>query len=75
MAREEETVRVYAGNATEAHIIKGLLEDSGITAFLKDEIIGTIAPFYVSPGGVGAVKIIVAKKDVERAKNIIQGQR
>ena len=72
MSNENETIIVFAGNAPEANIIKGLLEDSGIKVFLQDEIIGTIAPFYAAPGGAGAVKIVVAKQDSEKAKNIIQ---
>lgn len=72
MSRENETITVFAGNALEANIIKGLLEDDGMTVFLKDEIIGTIAPFYAAAGGVGAVKIVVAKQDAEKARSVIK---
>ena len=43
-----------------------------ITTFLKDEVMGTVAPWYVGPGGAGAVKVLVSKKDVDRAKPIVQ---
>ena len=33
---------------------------------------GTIAPWQVSPGGVGAVKVIINNIDYERAKLIVE---
>jgi hypothetical protein len=38
---------------------------------LENEFIGTIAP-YVSPGGVGAVKVLVAKSDMDQARSIVE---
>ena len=52
--------------------LKGLLEDVGITTFLKDEMMGSIAPWYVAPGGAGAVKVVIPKRDLDRAKPIVQ---
>ena len=72
MDKEKELVLVYAGNSLEAGLIKGILEDAGIAVFLKDEIVGTIAPFCVTPGGAGAIKVLVLKKDSDRAKTLIQ---
>jgi hypothetical protein len=34
-------------------------------------MMGTIAPWYVAPGGVGAVKVVVTRSDYERSKAII----
>jgi hypothetical protein len=67
----EELVIVHAGNSVEAGFVKSLLEEYGIAARLRDEMMGTIAPWYVAPGGVGAVKVVVARSDYERAKAII----
>lgn len=72
MSEEKEFIVVYAGTLTDAGFLKGLLEDAKITTFLKDEIIGTLAPWYVVPGGAGAVKIVIAKEDLDRAKPIVQ---
>jgi hypothetical protein len=64
-------VIVHAGNSIEAGFVKSLLEEYGIAARVRDEMMGTIAPWYVAPGGVGAVKVVVARSDYERAKAII----
>ena len=72
MEHEEELVVVYSTNSIEAGFLKGLLEDSGITVFLKDEFMGSIAPWYVAPGGAGPVKIVVPRTDLEKAIVIVQ---
>ena len=72
MPEENDLVVVYAGNSIEAGILKGLLEDDGIKVFLKDEFMGSIFPGYVTGGGGGAVKVIIAKSDLDRAKPIVQ---
>lgn len=71
MSLAEELVIVHAGNAIEAGFVKSLLEEYGIAARLRDEMMGTIAPWYVAPGGVGAVKVVVTRSDYERSKAII----
>jgi len=53
-------------------MVKGLLEDSGIKAFLKDGYLGAMAPWYASAGGSGAVKVIVNSHDYEAARLIIE---
>lgn len=66
-----DLVVVHAGNPVEAGFVKSLLEEYGIAARLRDEMMGTIAPWHVAPGGVGAVKVVVARLNYERAKAII----
>jgi hypothetical protein len=34
-------------------------------------MMGAIAPWYIAPGGVGAVKLFIARSDYERARAII----
>jgi hypothetical protein len=79
MKNPDDPVIIYAGNPVEAELVRHELENNDIPAFLKDENIGTIAPWHVAPGGAGAVKVIVAQRDMERAGSIIQqflnGQR
>jgi Putative prokaryotic signal transducing protein len=62
---------VYSGNIVQADILKSVMEGEGIEAFLEDEFIGMIAP-YVSPGGTGAVKVLVAKSQLDRARAIVK---
>ncbi|MDZ7292117.1 MAG: DUF2007 domain-containing protein [candidate division KSB1 bacterium] len=71
MLNPHELVVVHAGSSIEAGFVKSLLEEYGIRARLQDEMMGAIAPWYVTPGGVDAVKVIIARSDYERARAII----
>jgi hypothetical protein len=66
-----DLVIVHSGSAIETGFVKSLLEEHGIKTALRDEMMGVIAPWYVAPGGVGAVKILIARRDYERARAII----
>jgi hypothetical protein len=70
--KANDIMEVFAGSLIEAEIVKSILRDSDILAFLKDENMGTIAPWHVSAGGAGAVKIIINSDDYEKAKLIIE---
>ena len=73
MSNSNDLIIVFTGNMFEAERIKLELENKGISAFLKDELIGgSIAPWHVAPGGAGAVKVVVAEKDRAEALEIIQ---
>ena len=61
---------VYSGNIVQADLLKCLLQSEGIAALLQDEFVGMIAP-YVSPGGAGAVKVLIAESDFDRARTIV----
>ena len=65
-------IEVYSGSFTESSYIKSILEEKGIKVLLKDELMGNIAPWYVAPGGVGAVKVVVPEDEVHRAIAIIR---
>ena len=62
---------VYSGTIVHADLLKCLLEGAGIHAVLEYEYIGMIAP-YVSPGGAGAVKVLVANSDMDQARSIVE---
>jgi len=70
MVHEDFSV-VYSGSIVQADLLKCLLEGEGIQAVLADEFIGMIAP-YVFPGCAGAVKVLVAKDDWDRARAIVE---
>lgn len=65
-------VEIFAGSSLDAEIVNSLLKDSDIESFLRNEHMGTIAPWQVSAGGAGAVKIIINSRDYETAKQIIE---
>ena len=60
--KENDFIEVFAGTPINAAIVRSILEDAGIMTFLKDDIMGTVAPWYVSAGGAGAVKIMFVAK-------------
>jgi Putative prokaryotic signal transducing protein len=70
--RHEDFCVVYSGSIVKADLLKCLLEGEGIQAFLEDEFIGMIAPYLSSGGGAGAVKVLVAKSDMDQALAIVK---
>ncbi len=66
-----DPVVVFAGTIMQAEMLKSLLEDTEIEAFLKDEAMGTIAPWYASSGGIASVKVVVSKDDYEKAMLVV----
>jgi Zn finger protein HypA/HybF involved in hydrogenase expression len=60
-------------NYIEAHIAKGVLEEQDIRCWLKDENTVTIDPILTN--AVGGIKIMVAKVQAERARDILQQLR
>ena len=49
-----ESIEVFAGNIVEVGLVQSLLDKDGIQSWLKDEVMGTLNPWYTSPGGTGA---------------------
>ncbi len=72
MKKGNDIIEIYAGTSIDAAIVKSLLEASGVVAFLKDDSMGTIAPWQVSAGGAGAVKIIINSNDYNIAKSVVE---
>ncbi|MGE5406308.1 MAG: DUF2007-related protein [Methanosarcina sp.] len=66
-----ESVEIYSGTDWQAQMVKNLLENEGINAYIKNEIIGTIAPWYITPGA-GSVSVFISSQDYERAKAIVE---
>lgn len=64
-------VEVFAGLQWEAALVKSLLENAEIQAYLKDEIRGTTMPWQVTPGGINAVKVVVSSDDLELARQVV----
>ena len=60
-------VEIFCGTMWKAEMIKNLLENADIEAFVNDEIMGTLAPFYSTPG-LGSVKVVVSNLDYDKAK-------
>jgi len=70
--KDNDIIEVFSGTSIDAEIVRSLLEDSDIKTFLKDDNMGTIAPWHVSAGGAGAVKVIINGNDYDKANLIIK---
>ncbi|WP_075589670.1 putative signal transducing protein [Labilibacter marinus] len=68
---ETELISVFNGSPIDADIIKEILEDHGIMVQVKNELMGSIAPWHVSPGGIDPTEIVVLESDKENALLLI----
>ena len=71
MTNKNEFVEIFAGEVWQAEMIKEMLEDNGIQAYMENELMGNIAPWIVGPGGTGYVKINISTSDYARSKELI----
>jgi hypothetical protein len=69
--KESRLIEIFAGTAWEAGLIKSLLENAKIQAFLKDEIRGT-SSMVISGSGTGGVKILISDNDYQTAKTVME---
>jgi len=72
MKEGTDLVMVYAGSPVDAEMIKEILEDYGIPVNIKNQLMGTIAPWQVSGGGVSPSEVEVFTKDKEQALLLIE---
>ena len=60
MANEGELVIVLKGDIIEADLVKGLLEQAGIEAFLYNEL----SPSFTGLGSFAPTQVAVARRDL-----------
>ena len=71
MVESKEIIEIYKGNPVNAEIVKDILNDNGIIATLSNQLMGSIAPFYVSGGGIDPVGVEIFARDKEKALALI----
>ncbi len=64
-------VEIFSGTQGEVDFLLSMLEDEEIQTYLKDEYVGTIAP-YISPGGAAPITIVVSSEDEGRAMQVVK---
>lgn len=67
-----KAVALFSGTLWEAELLKSLLENADIEAYLKDEIIGTNFPWHASGGGAAPIKVTVSSLDYEKALAVLE---
>lgn len=68
---EGSPVTVFSGSSWEAGMVKSLLEDAGVEAFLNDENRGVGIPVIVDVGGLGVVRVVVSSNDLGLATLVV----
>ena len=66
-----DLIVVFKGNSVDAEIIKQVLSDNGIMANLKNQLMGSIAPWQVSSGGFDPVEVEILENDKAKALDLI----
>lgn len=69
ITKEDFLIEIYCGIVWQAEMVKNLLENDGIKAFLKNEITGTLNFQW---DGLGSVEVIISNLDYDRAKVIVE---
>ena len=68
---KSEHITVFKGNPIQCEMIKQMLEENGIISNLKNQMMGSIAPWLVSYGGNNPVIVEVIYSDEVRATELI----
>lgn len=68
---DDVPVTVFSGMLWEAELVKAMLLDAEIYAFLSDKIFGGVLPPIYSATDTGQVKVKVSSRDVEQAQEIV----
>jgi len=68
---KHKMVEVYSANSdAEAHVIKGLLESSGITCVLQPQTISSLQNILVP--SMGVVNVLVPAESADEARKLIE---
>jgi hypothetical protein len=71
MNNKNDSVEVFSGDLYQATLVKDLLESKGIEAFIENELMGNIAPWYASSGGITPETVKIFSSDYGVAKELI----
>ena len=73
-AKKEDSnlIAIYSGDPIHAEIVKNRLLNEGILAHLKNQHMGTIAPWQVSAGGFAPIEVLIFERDKERTLLLIK---
>ena len=71
----DELIHIYSGSFLNAQFVANVLDENSIKCMVKDDYQNSIIAGWVSPGSENSVRVFVAKKDVEAAKEVIKNAR
>lgn len=67
----KDIITIFSGSPMDAEIVKEILADNEIIAHVKNQLMGQIAPWQVSAGGVDPVEVEVLIQDQEKAQSLV----
>ncbi len=70
--KDSDLIVIYTGNPIDSEMIKNFLTDQGIAANLRNQLMGTIAPWQISASGFEPVEIEIFARDKEKALRLIK---
>ena len=71
----DELIHIYSGSFLNAQFVANVLDENNIKCMVKDDYQNSIIAGWVSPGSENSVRVFVAKKDIETAKEVIKNAR
>ena len=71
----DELIHIYSGSFLNAQFIANVLDENNIKYMVKDDYQNSIIAGWVSPGSENSIRVFVAKKDVEAAKEVLKNAR
>ena len=72
---ENELIHIYTGSFLNAQFIGNVLDENNIKCMVKDDYQNSIIAGWVSPGSENSIRVFVAKKDIEAAKEVIKNAK
>ena len=71
----DELIHIFSGSFLNAQFVANVLDENNIKCMVKDDYQNSIIAGWVSPGSENSVRVFVANKDVEAAKEVIKNAR
>ena len=71
MKMKNDIIKIYTGTEVSVIYLKGILEEIGITAMIKDNFQSSISAGFVE-GTPSAIDLFIQKSDLKKAEPIIK---
>jgi len=68
----DELITIFAGSPVDAEMVNHLLQDNDIETLIKNQLMGTLAPWQVTAGGHAPVEVVIHERDAGKAKSLIE---
>lgn len=69
---DTDLIVIFRGNPVDAEIVRDILSDQGILANLKNQLMGSIAPWQIAAGGFQPVEVEIFARDKAQALAVIE---